>query len=266
MKRLLALLLSLALIFAFTGCKDDEDKLLEGEEILFDVNSTTGTSAEVSSNTDTSSDTSASEGDTSSEQSSSTDSSSEEGKLDTGMNLIQSGGLYFPDINSLFEVAEEIYSDLVHSTFSYDKDLGVHEIKINGSYGHYWRVNDDRFDSVAELEAYLDALFTKECQKTFYDPKRFVDYKGHLYAVVGTYQPLPTYAGRSFKLTKQTTKRIFFEVTGYYYKTYEEIDTTKPLLTTAPEDPSIYNTKTVAYTMQVSEDGMGWRFTKFGLV
>lgn len=275
MKKLIAFFLIFALIFSFAGCKEDE--LFENEEVLFDIASSDNESASLPSDTSSDgTDSSEAEGgdseneDSSQEETSSVDASaqpeSNEDKLDTGMQLVQSGGIYFPDINEMYKYAFEIYRDILNSTFSYDEDLGVYEIVKDGSVGYYWRVNDKRFDSVAELEAYLDAFFTDECQKTFYDPSRFVDHNGHLYAVVGVVAQDPTYAGCSFTLTKQTTKRIFFDCTGYYYKSLEEIDTSVPHFTTAPEDVSKYNTKTVSFVMQSTEDGMNWQFTQFGLV
>ncbi|MEE0946676.1 MAG: DL-endopeptidase inhibitor IseA family protein [Acutalibacteraceae bacterium] len=279
MKKLIAFLLIFVLIFTFVGCKDDE--LLENEEVLFDINSSQPVdsssqegdnslvaSSEATESTDgTETDSSAvSENNSSTVSSATTEETSEEEKFDTGMQLVQSGGIYFPDINETYKYAAEIYRDIVNSTFSYDEDLGVYEIEKDGSVGNYWRVNDSRFDSVAELEEYLDAFFTKECQETFYEPSRFIDYNGHLYAVVGVVATDPTYAGCSFKLTKQTTKRIFFECTGYYLKSYDDIDPSQPLLTAAPENLDKYNTRTVSFVLQATEDGMSWQFTQFGLV
>lgn len=280
MKRLLAFLMCVTLIFALSACK--KDKLLEGEEVLFDINSTVTESSSiesstVDSSTETSSQTSSATESTSSSASSNTSSDTSSSTtsskpvqntntkelIDTGISLIQSGGIYFPDVNERYTYASEIYNDLVRYTFSVDEGLGVKEIKVNGSTGYYWRVNDERFRSVAELKAYLNTLFTPECQKTFFDEKRFVDYEGKLYASMGAVAN-STYAGCSFKLTKQTTKRIYFTGTAYYYKTIEEVDPSKPLFTTAPADASKYLTRTVEFEMQSTEDGMNWQFTKFG--
>lgn len=270
MKKILALLLCCIVMATFSSCKKD-DKLLEGEEVLFDITSTdTKASSDDSLTSDETSSNEESSENNSSAQSSGEDNTSsqqpQEDKIDTGMNLVDSGVSYIPDINEKYKYASEIYKDLINSTFSYDEDLGAFEIKRDDSVGYYWRVNDDRFDSVAELEAYLDFYFTDECQKTFYDPLKFIDHDGHLYAVVGIVAQDPTYAGCSFKLTKQTNMRIFFECTAYHYKSFEEIDTSKPHFTTAPKDTSIYNTRTVSFVLQITEDGTNWQFTQFGLV
>ncbi len=271
MKRLIVFLLIFALVFSFAGCKDD--KLLENEEVLFDITSSNTDNSSIPSDTSSTESESTEEKNTPSENSSQDTSSGVSSEpvnngeiIDTGMNLVQSGGIYFPDINETYKYAYEIYRDIVNSTFSYDEDLGVYEIVKDGSVGYYWRVNDTRFDSVEELESYLDSFFTDECQKTFYDPSRFVDHNGHLYAIVGVVAQDPTYAGCSFTLTKQTKRRIYFDCTGYYYKTYEEIDASQPLFTTVPENPEKYNTKTVSFVLQSTEDGMNWRFTQFELI
>lgn len=269
MKRLFAILLCFTMLFSFVGCKDDE--LLEDEEVLFDINSTdssvvsdnSSSSSEASSNVDSSADVSSSE---KIEESNSSSQTEQEDKFDIGINLVQSGDVYFPDINETYKYASEIYRDIVNSTFSYDEDLGTYQIEKNGSVGNYWRVNDPRFDSVAELEEYLDGFFTDECQKTFYDPSRFVDYNGHLYASVGVVAFDPTYAGCSFLLTKQTTERIFFDGTAYYYKSYDDIDLSKPLFMVEPENKDKYNTRTVSFVLQATEDGNNWQFAQFELI
>ncbi|MBE6729531.1 MAG: hypothetical protein E7568_04795 [Ruminococcaceae bacterium] len=273
MKKFLALFLCLILMLFVTACKEDE--LLEGEEVIFDINSTVSETSSVESSTvesssETSSTTESTTSNTSSATSSSTTSSQTEQTvntkniIDTGIKLVQSDGIYFPDINECYTYASEIYEDLVRFTFSVDEELGVKEIKVNGSTGYYWRVNDERFRNVAELKKYLDAFFTPECQKTFFDEKRFVDYDGKLYASMGAVAD-STYAGCSFKLTKQTTKRIFFTGTAYFYKTPEEIENKEPF-TTVPANPEKYTTKTVEFVLVVNDEGSSWRFSQFGLL
>ncbi len=297
MKKILAFLLSVTLIFTLSACKKDEP--FEDEEVLFDITTQSSpnsseevTAGEVSSDENSLGENSSDEvisnetssGESSSSESSSSESSSseasssgtsdlnptvntpEEDVFDTGMELVSGGGVYFPDINRYYTYAAEIYADLKNFTFSYDEQLGSFPIVIDGSMGYYWRVNDDRFDSVADLENYLNSLFTEECKNTFYDPTRFIDYEGHLYASIGAVADNYTYAGCSFVLTKQTTKRILFTGTSYSYKNYEEVDSEVPLFTTVPEDVSKYLTRTVDFEMQVSEDGMSWRFSKFGYI
>ena len=275
MKKIIAILLCLILIFSLTACGKDEDKLLEGEEVLFDISSEITpdvSSSDLASSEDSSTQSGTEDGETSSSSDtevdlnntdSNSDSAVEEG-FNTGMQLVDGKGVYyFPNINETYEYAAKIYADLLKFTFSYDEQLGVYEIVKDGSTGYYWRVNDSRFDSVAELERYLDVFFTKDCQKTFYDPSRFIDHNGHLYASIGAVADSNTYAGCSFKLTKQTTKRIFFEGTAYYYKSPEEVDNEQPLFTAAPADASKYETKTYEFELIINEEGTSWQFSKF---
>jgi hypothetical protein len=240
MKKLLALFICGVIILSFAGCKKDETQT---EEVLFDINSATSAPAVTvpeGENAETSSDS------------------------NMGMDLVKTEDMYLPDISESYNRAAKIYADLKNFTFSYDVYLGSFEIKQNNSVGYYWRVNDERFDSVAKLEAYLDAYFTKDCQKSFYDPKRFIDHEGKLYASIGGVAESPNFAGYSFKLTKQTTKRICFTGTAYYYKSMEGVDTTQPIFTGVPKDVSKFDTANVEFEMLISDDGTSWKFSKFG--
>lgn len=304
MKKLIAILICLSIILTFASCKNKKADTLENEEVIFDINDlssqiSSDTTDETSSEADnnysgetSSSETSLSSSDESTSISSDTSSNSQfsdvtssekqeetssedkkpvqngvaEDTFDMGIKLFECDGIYFPDINETYKYAAEIYADLINFTFDYDEQLGSYEIKIDNSVGYYWRVNDTRFNSVARLENYLDAYFTKDCQKTFYNAKRFVDHEGKLYASIGGVAGSETYAGCSFKLTKQTTRRICFTGTAYYYKSADEIEPETPYFTLAPKDPSKYDTKTVEFELQSSEDGMTWLFTKFGYI
>lgn len=246
MKKVLALLLCFTLFFCCCAC-GEKDELLDGEEVVYESGNT---SLPVSS-----------------DESSTQETGKEDEKVfDTGMNLVQSGDVIYPDISLVYYYASIAYKDIVYSSFSYDKQLGSIPIKVGNSTKNYWCVNDPRFDSVAELEEHLKAFFTEECLATFYNPSRFTDYKGKLYAVVGTSVKDSTYAGCSFKLTKQTNKRIFFEGTAYHYKSMEGVDITKPTFTVAPADKSIYNTRTVEFVLELAEDNRNWRFSKFDIL
>ena len=144
-----------------------------------------------------------------------------------------------------------------------DWDLGRKEIKVNGSVNTYFRISDSRFDSKAELEEYLKVYFTDACIKTFYNPAIFYDYEGHLYAIAGVSAENVLYAGRNFTLIKQTNKRIQFDCTSYFYKTFEEIPKDRQEFKTVPEDASKYNTKVTSFELEVDESGYNWRFSKF---
>lgn len=285
MKKLIAILICLSIILTFASCKKDNENLLENEEVIFDINAVSSqvspeVSTETSINTsseDNNSESSVGNSGSAGSDLSSLDSSSHDDEkpvqndavvetFDTGMKLFECDGIYFPDINETYKYAAEIYADLINFTFGYDEQLGSYEIKIDNSVGYYWRVNDTRFDSVARLENYLDAYFTKDCQKTFYNAKRFIDHEGKMYASIGGVAGSETYAGCSFKLTKQTTRRICFTGTAYYYKSPDEVNPDEPFFTTEPKDVSKYDTKTVEFELQSSEDGMTWLFTKFGYI
>lgn len=243
MKKFAAFLLCLVLVLALCSCNNQG--LLEGEEVVYDSVSDTSEGADTSSQETVGGDAQA---------------------TDQGLNASLKGDTSsIPDLDALYATAADIYGDLVNYTFSYDNALGDYEFTVNGSTANYYRVNDERFFTKTELEEYLDTLFTEKCQKTFYQPDRFLDRSGKLYAIVGSSGENPKYAGYSLKLTKQTNKRIFLEGTGYYHKSFDTVDTSKPIFKKAPSDSSIYNTVKVEFVLLLSDNG-NWLFDQFGFI
>ncbi len=284
MKRLIVLLLCVILLVTFAGC--GEKDRFKDEEVIFDA--ATEVSKEVESS-------STSEEDESSSLNESTDSSSEPPAPDesvsqssedekpakdkntvnvapvkpekekvTGIELIQVNGVFFPEIDDLYVPAAKVYYELTSGNLPVDWDLGRYEFTVDGSTNTYWRISDSRFDSVEELETYLRAYFTEDFIKTFYDASLFHDHNGHLYAVTGVSGDNILFAGREFKLTRQTTKRIMFDCVSYFYKSPEEIPTDNTPFTKAPEDVSAYNSSTVSFVLEVDESGYNWKFSEFG--
>lgn len=258
-KKILAVFLSGCLLFGLCGCqkKDATEDRFKDETVLFDASK----QESVSSSQDS---TPSSESAESSESENPSDSG--EGKpRKEEVQLVQTGEVPTPDVNEMFVLAERIYRDLTHYTFGIDPDLGAFPITVDGETNSYFRVHDKRFDSVEELENYLNALFTESCRDTFYEKNRFADHDGHLYAIIGAVAENPLYAGYSLKLQKQTTMRIMFDATVYSYKSYEDLEAAeaKDPFVGVPEDASAYDTATVSYTMEIGEDGMTWRFSEF---
>lgn len=286
MKRLIAILLCIVLIFSLSSCgKKDRFK---DEEIIFDASESKNESgAESSSQEDVtlSTDTSSEES-TETEESASqgTDSSasqdtdkpentaqskpvtSEKPKKEpvTGIELIKVDGVYFPEIDDLYVPAAQVYYEITSGNLPVDWDMGRYEFTVDGSTNTYWRMSDSRFDSVTELESYLKAYFTDDFIKTFYNASQFHDHNGHLYAVTGVSGENILFAGREFKLMKQTTKRIMFDCVSYFYKSPQEIPADNTPFTKAPEDVSMYNSSTVSFVLEVDESGYNWKFSQFG--
>ena len=117
-----------------------------------------------------------------------------------------------------------------------------------------------------QLEKYLNKFFTKDCIKTFYKPENFIDYEGHLYAISGTGGDDSLLAGCVFKVTKQTTMRVFFTADVYTYKKIDDKPQTAEIFTVAPKDTSLFNIKSVEYVYEIAEDKQNWRFSKFGSI
>lgn len=282
MRRFLALILCIVLLVTFVGCgKKDRFK---DEEVIFDA--TVETSAESDSSDLKPEESSSVEGETEESEDTTVDASqsqsSEEQKPEeadkpvnntsetknkekvTGIELIEVDGVYFPEVDDLYVPAAKVYYELTSGNLPVDWDLGRFEFTVEGSTNTYWRMSDSRFDSVEELESYLKAYFTEDFIKTFYDPSLFHDHNGHLYAVTGVSGDNILFAGREFKLTKQTTKRIMFDCVSYFYKSPEEIPADRVLFSKVPEDVSAFNTSTVSFVLEVDESGFNWKFSEFG--
>ncbi len=167
-------------------------------------------------------------------------------------------------LNGNFKDAARIYTELSYNCVPVDWDLGPKQIKKDGSSNVYFRVSDSRFDSVAELEKYINELFTPECIKTFYNPANFVDYEGHLYAVSGTGGDDSLLAGCVFNVTKQTTMRVLFTANVYSYKKIQDKPAQAEIFTEQPKDVSMYDVKKVDFVYEISENKESWKFSKFG--
>lgn len=246
LKRILALCLCLLMAVLFTACKKDRFKEEEVITPAVDLSQEQTTSEE---------------GATENPQQEVVDRSEDNSYP---IKIVSSEVLSSAALNANFNKAVEIYTQLSYNCVPVDWDLGPKQIKIDGSTNTYFRVSDSRFDSVEQLEKYLKEYFTDECIKTFYNPKNFADYEGHLYAVSGTGSDYSLLAGCSFAVTKQTTMRVFFTATVYNYKKMEDTVNHTEYFTEAPKDASVYDIKTVDFVYEITSDKTTWKFSKFG--
>lgn len=250
-KRALALCLCFCLAFCLSACKKDRFK---DEETITPPTETSTPQEETPSGEETPQE--IPQGDNAE-----VDTSNDNSYL---IKIVSTKQLEAYEINERFEKAAKIYTQIFYNSVPVDWDLGPKQIKKDGSSNVYFRVSDSRFDSVAELEKYLNDLFTPECIKTFYNPANFVDYEGHLYAVSGTGGDDSLLAGCVFTVTKQTTMRVFFTADIYNYKKIEDKLEQTEIFTTAPKDTAIYDVKNVEFVYEVSKDNKNWQFSKFG--
>ncbi len=266
MKRFLAVILILSLCGCFASCKEKANDPFIDEEVIYEI----GKQSDVAEPSKTQPVTDGgSSGETSESSENPTDTSSAVSPAPQEkdpMQLVTGGEVAFPYVPDLYIPASEIYSQLTRGNVNIDVGLGSFQIEKNGSMGTYYRTNDARFDSVKELEDYLKQFFTDECIKTFYKPERFVDYKGHLYSVRSTEYDDYLFAGSGFTLTKQTTMRIMFNMTGYYFKAPAEVKKDHTIFNVAPEDDSVYNKTTADFVLEYHKVGNynKWLFSKFG--
>jgi hypothetical protein len=251
-KRVLALCLCVCLVFCLGACKKDR---FEDEETITPIIENSTPQEETSSGEETPEETPKKEDnavvDTSNDNS-------------FPIKIVSTKQLESYEINERFEKAAKIYTQLSYNCVPVDWALGPKQIKKDGSTNTYFRVSDSRFDSVAELEKYLNEFFTPECIKTFYNPANFVDYEGHLYAISGTGGDDSLLAGCVFTVTKQTTMRVFFTANIYSYKKIQDKPAQAEIFTEQPKDVTIYNNKTVDFVYEISSDNKNWKFSKFG--
>jgi hypothetical protein len=250
-KRILAFCLCLCLVFCLSACKKDRFK--EEETITPTVENST-TQEQTPS------------GEENPQETPQNDNTAVDTSNDKSypIKIVSTKQLESYEINECFEKAAKIYTQIYYNCVPVDWDLGPKQIKKDGSSNVYFRVSDSRFDSVAELEKYLNDFFTPECIKTFYNPANFVDYEGHLYAISGTGSDDSLLAGCVFKVTKQTTMRVFFTADVYTYKKIEDKPQNSEIFTEAPKDASLFNIKSVEYVYEIAEDKQNWKFSKFG--
>lgn len=250
-KRILAFCLCLCLVFCLSACKKDRFKEEETITPPTVENSTT-------------------QEQTPSGEENPQETPKEEAAVDTSkdksypIKIVSTKQLEAYEINECFEKAAKIYTQISYNCVPVDWDLGPKQIKKDDSSNVYFRVSDNRFDSVAELEKYLNDFFTPECIKTFYNPANFVDYEGHLYAISGTGSDDSLLAGCVFNVTKQTTMRVFFTANVYSYKKIQDKPEKTEIFTEQPKDVTIYNNKTVDFVYEISSDNKNWKFSKFG--
>ncbi len=252
-KKVLAFCLCCLLILSLSACKKDR---FEDEETI-----TPPPETSASENAPTTEETPAGEGGETANKPTSTTSADNSYPI----KITSSEALSAAQLNGNFKDAARIYTELSYNCVPVDWDLGPKQIKKDGSTNTYFRVSDSRFDSVAELEKYINQFFTADCIKTFYKPENFIDYEGHLYAISGTGGDDTWLAGCVFKVTKQTTMRVFFTADVYTYKKIEDKQNAE-IFTVAPADASQYNIKSVEYVYEISADKQNWKFSKFGSI
>ncbi len=252
-KRVLALFLCLCLTLCLGACKKDRFK--DEETVPPPVTENSTPQEETPQGEETPAETSKNENnptvDTSSDNS-------------FPIKIASTQALSCYTLNVNFEEAAKIYTQISYNCVPVDWDLGPKQIKKDGSSNVYFRVSDSRFDSVAELEKYLNEFFTPQCIKTFYNPANFVDYEGHLYAISGTGSDDSLLAGCVFNVTKQTTMRVLFTANVYSYKKIQDKPQKAEIFTEQPKDVSNYNVKKVDFVYEISENKESWKFSKFG--
>ena len=159
------------------------------------------------------------------------------------------------DLMELYTDAADIYADIKMLTFDTDTDRTI--IKDDHTY---YRIHDERFESMDDFQHYLNYFFTKDfIQKELLDDDLFIEGKdGYLYVAAAGRGTNIFYAGYSMGEPVVSEEEIAFDVTAYYTMD-EPYD--GEIFTEAPEEPVNYETETFRFILV--PEGTAWKFDIF---
>jgi len=112
------------------------------------------------------------------------------------------------EVKLAYEKAREAYSWFDLTTMYSD---GSSQIEYNGSI--YVKVNQEGFESLSDLEAYLRSLFSDDIVDSLLATNRYIDVDGALYALPAD-RGTNIFAGEEYhKIIRESDKKIIYEVT-----------------------------------------------------
>lgn len=161
------------------------------------------------------------------------------------------------ELLEMYTDAADIYSDIKMLTFDTDTDRTI--VKNDNTY---YRIHDERFESMDDFQHYLHYFFTEDfIQKELIDENLFIEGKdGYLYILDAGRGTDIFYAGYSMGEPAVTEESIKFDVTAYY-TSEEPYD--GEIFTEAPAEPIDFETETYTFKL-VPEEGT-WKFDDFHL-
>lgn len=165
------------------------------------------------------------------------------------------------ELKTLYEKAFRLESDMEFSDvgLAYDKDGSFVSKKSDNSI--WCKVDDDRFKTYAELEAFYKSIFTQELaeEKLKRYDKSFKDIDGELYTLCGARGADLTYSGHYFTIDSVSESHVL--LTANVYLT-DEVVTSNPVYE-KQADESRYDIEKVAIEF-VKEDDV-WKLSQFRL-
>ena len=159
------------------------------------------------------------------------------------------------ELLEMYTDAADIYSDIKMLTFDTDTDRTI--VKNDNTY---YRIHDERFESMDDFQHYLHYFFTEDfIQKELIDENLFIEGKdGYLYVADAGRGTDIFYAGHEVGEPVISENEITFDVTAYY--TVDEPYEGDPFDSTfLPEGE--FETEVYSFRL-VPEDGT-WKFDNF---
>ena len=159
------------------------------------------------------------------------------------------------ELIEMYTDAADIYADIKMLTFDTDTDRTI--VKDDNTY---YRVHDERFESMDDFQKYLNYFFTKDfIQKELMDENHFIEGKdGYMYVLDAGRGADIFYAGYEMGEPNISEEEITFEVTAYY-TTDEPYD--GEIFTAAPENADDYETE--VFQFRLVPEAQFWAFDDF---
>ena len=160
------------------------------------------------------------------------------------------------ELLEMYTDAADIYSDIKMLTFDTDTDRTI--VKNDNTY---YRIHDERFESMDDFQHYLHYFFTEDfIQKELIDENLFIEGKdGYLYVAAAGRGANIFYAGYVMHEPTITDDEITLNLTVYY--TADDEPYTGQGFTAEPENPEDFRTEEYQFTL-LPENGV-WKFETF---
>ena len=159
------------------------------------------------------------------------------------------------ELLEMYTDAADIYADIKMLTFDIDTDRTI--VKDGNTY---YRIHDERFESMDDFQHYLHYFFTEDfIQNELIDDNRFIEGKdGYLYVADAGRGADIFYAGYDMGEAVASEDEITFDVTAYYTtdEPYEG-----EIFTETPENADDY--KTEVFRFRLVPEYPFWAFDDF---
>lgn len=164
------------------------------------------------------------------------------------------------DLKDLYQNAAEAYAEVSLALYEADENSTMEKDGLQ-----YFKVDDERFATYDDFQAYLEQFFTKDFVSSEILTDKNLQFAkgddGALYFLGTGRTSNIYYAGHVFKLDRQTDKEIDLSATAYYSTGDSAYD--GEIFYVAPENADDFTTTDYHFVMLL-EDGE-WKFDDFVL-